>query len=336
MLQKLVTDLPRQIALLIILGFWPLSADAANARQLCHVDTPRYRLQDDTVSWSMTIPDGRSCIHGTRFGNIQFGSLKLTSPPHFGQVVLQVPAFSAFKYSPSVGFQGQDAFSLTVVGAVRGTRGSSTIEVNVSVASDSVDPDASHTMVAPNGARTTVSPSVAPNMSADSAPPVAPLTDQSALTLSSSSATTPCLSSAPTPSSAPSPTTYVGDLPVNRSTLAKGGEFTDGGLSGQYFGDTSFSGTPLFTRTDVRLDFPSGNRSWGGSIDPRFACLPAAGFSVQWTGQLVPAFSETYTLNLGAERSRAAVSAPIRNHGLHSCGRCEDRGDVGNLCIQRG
>jgi hypothetical protein len=48
------------------------------------------------------------------------------------------------------------------------------------------------------------------------------------------------------------------------------------------------------------LDFPLSNQSWGGSIDPRFACLPAVGFSVQWTGQIVPAFSETYTLNLGA------------------------------------
>jgi hypothetical protein len=91
----------------------------------------------------------------------------------------------------------------------------------------------------------------------------------------------------------------VGDSAVDRRTLAKGGGFTSGGLSGQYFGNTSFSGTPLFTRADVRLDFPSGNRSWGGSIDQRFACLPAVGFSVQWIGQLVPAFSETYTLNLG-------------------------------------
>src|SRR5262249_43372168 len=247
----LVTDFPRQIALLIILGFWPLAAGAANAQQLCHVDAPRYRLQDDTVRWSMTIANGHSCIHGTRFGNIEFGSLKLTSAPRFGEVALQGPGF---KYSPNVGFHGQDAFSLTVVGAVRGTRGSSTIEVNVSVAPDNVGPDASHTIVAPNSGPATVSPSVAPNMSADSTPPpasfIAPATDQSTLGLSSSPASTLCLSSAPTPSSSPSPTTYVGDLAVNRSTLAKGGGFTSGGLSGEYFGNTSFSGTPLFTRAD--------------------------------------------------------------------------------------
>ena len=297
----LVTDFPRQIALLIILGLWSLTAGAANAQEQCHVDAPRYRLQDDIVIWSMTIVNGHGCVHGTRFGNIQFASLKLTSPPRFGEVALQG---SGFIYSPNVGFHGQDTFFLTVVGAVRGTRGSSTIEVNVSVAPGNVGPDASHTIVAPGGTRATVSRPVGPNMSADGTPPsvsfIAPATDQSTLGLSSSPASTPCASSAPAPSSSPRPTTYVGDLAVNRSTLAKGGGFTSGGLLGQYFGNTSFSETPLFARADVRLDFSSGNRSWGGSIDPRFACFPAVDFSVQWMGQLVPAFSETYTLNLGA------------------------------------
>jgi hypothetical protein len=74
-------------------------------------------------------------------------------------------------YSPNVGFHGQDALSLTVVGAVRGTRGGSTIEVSVSVAPDNVGPDGSHTIVAPNGARATFSLSVASNLSADTTPP---------------------------------------------------------------------------------------------------------------------------------------------------------------------
>ncbi|HEY2527884.1 MAG TPA: PA14 domain-containing protein [Xanthobacteraceae bacterium] len=125
-------------------------------------------------------------------------------------------------------------------------------------------------------------------------------TDRSKLGLPPSSTSTPSPSLAPIPSSSRSPAAYVGDLAVNRRTLAKGGGFTSGGLSGQYFGNTSFFGTPLFTRADVRMDFPSSNRTWGGSIDPRFAALPAVGFSVRWTGQIVPAFSETYTLNLGA------------------------------------
>ena len=127
----LVTDFPRQIALLIILGLSPLAASAANAQQVCHVDAPPYRLRGDTVGWSMTIVNGHSCIRGTRFGNIQFDSLKLISPPQFGEVALEGPGF---KYSPRASFHGQDAFSLTVVGTVGGKRGSSTIEVTVSAA----------------------------------------------------------------------------------------------------------------------------------------------------------------------------------------------------------
>jgi hypothetical protein len=126
----LITDFPRQIALLTSLGLWSLTGCASNAQQLCPIDAPRYRLQDDTVSWSMTIVNDHSCVHGVRFGNILLDSLKLSSPPRFGEVALQG---WGFKYSPNAGFHGQDTFSLTVVGALRGTRGSSTIEVNVSV-----------------------------------------------------------------------------------------------------------------------------------------------------------------------------------------------------------
>jgi hypothetical protein len=125
-----VTDFPRQIALLTSLGLGPLTGCAASAQHLCPVDAPRYRLQNDTVSWSMTILNGHSCVHGTRFGNIQLDSVKLTSPARSGEVALQG---WSFKYSPNAGFHGQDAFSLTVVGALRRTRGSSTIEVHVSV-----------------------------------------------------------------------------------------------------------------------------------------------------------------------------------------------------------
>jgi hypothetical protein len=93
------------------------------------VDAPRYNLLEDTVTWSMTIANGRSCIRGVRFSNIQFESLKLVSPPQSGEVVLRG---SGFIYSPKADFNGRDQFSLLVVGLVRGQRGSSTIQVNVS------------------------------------------------------------------------------------------------------------------------------------------------------------------------------------------------------------
>jgi hypothetical protein len=165
----LVADFPHKAAVLIILGLWPLTAGAANAQQLCRVDAPRYRLQEDTVSWSMTTTNGHSCIHGTRFADLQFDSLRLVYPPHFGVVELRG---SGFIYSPNASFHGQDAFSLIVVGAAGGKQGSSTIEVNVSVAPSSSDPDTSSTVIAPSGgARAAILPSVPPTTSADNTPP---------------------------------------------------------------------------------------------------------------------------------------------------------------------
>jgi hypothetical protein len=58
------------------------------------------------------------------------------------------------------------------------------------------------------------------------------------------------------------------------------------GLSGQYFVGTSLM-NPVFTRNDPAINF-----FWGEtSPDPR---LPADGFSVRWTGQIEPAYSENY------------------------------------------
>ena len=162
----------RQIAFLIVLGLSPLAAGAANAQRLCHVDAPQYRLRDDTVSWSMTLINGHSCIRGVRFGNILFDSLKLISPPQFGGVALQGPGFI---YSPGASFHGQDAFSLTVVGSVGGKRGSSTIEVTVSEA-PGTGTFSNHTRLGPSGAGAEASPSVPPTMSADATPPSVSLT----------------------------------------------------------------------------------------------------------------------------------------------------------------
>jgi hypothetical protein len=91
----------------------------------------------------------------------------------------------------------------------------------------------------------------------------------------------------------------ISSTSINRKLLNVGGGFTSGGIFGQYYANTSLSGTPSFTRTDVRLDFASGNSSWGGSIDTAYN-IPATGFSAQWSGQVVAVFSETYTFSLNA------------------------------------
>jgi len=62
------------------------------------------------------------------------------------------------------------------------------------------------------------------------------------------------------------------------------------GLLGEYF-----AGTDMLTQRVVRVDGPV-SFDWGsGSPDPS---VPADGFSVRWSGQIVPRFSETYTLEV--------------------------------------
>jgi hypothetical protein len=78
--------------------------------------------------------------------------------------------------------------------------------------------------------------------------------------------------------------------------LSVGGGTTAAGLVGQYFNNATLSGSPAFTRTDVRVDFDWGGTTGpGGSSSPGFSAVGPTGFSVRWTGQVVPAFSEAYT-----------------------------------------
>src|SRR6185295_1420017 len=68
-------------------------------------------------------------------------------------------------------------------------------------------------------------------------------------------------------------------------TIAISGNGT--GLSGQYFDNMDFT-APKLTRIDATVNF-----DWGsGSPD---ASIGVDTFSVRWTGQIQPKFSETYT-----------------------------------------
>src|SRR5581483_1770942 len=81
-----------------------------------------------------------------------------------------------------------------------------------------------------------------------------------------------------------------------RSLLAVGGGFTAAGILGEYFPNTSLLGNASFARQDVRIDFDWGaNLLPGGSTDPKYAQVGPDNFSIRWSGQLIPAFSETYT-----------------------------------------
>lgn len=59
------------------------------------------------------------------------------------------------------------------------------------------------------------------------------------------------------------------------------------GLQGEYFTGTSFN-TSVLTRTDLNVNF-----NWGGGSPA--SSLPADNFSIVWTGQVQPLYSELYT-----------------------------------------
>ena len=59
------------------------------------------------------------------------------------------------------------------------------------------------------------------------------------------------------------------NLTALAATDAVGGGWLQGGALGQYYTNTTFSGTPAFTRRDVRVDFTWGSTGKaGGSRSP--------------------------------------------------------------------
>src|SRR5687768_10096411 len=86
-----------------------------------------------------------------------------------------------------------------------------------------------------------------------------------------------------------------------RTMLNVGGGLTNAGLKGEYFDNATLSGSPAFTRIDVRVDFNWGNASPGGSPAAPYDRVGADRFSVRWTGQVIPRFSEAYTFIASAD-----------------------------------
>ena len=81
-----------------------------------------------------------------------------------------------------------------------------------------------------------------------------------------------------------------------------GGGIAGGGLAGEYFANADLTGSPSFTRRELRLDFDWGTvLPIGGSNDPRYQSVPTDNFSARYTGKIIAAFSETYTFKLVAD-----------------------------------
>lgn len=93
---------------------------------------------------------------------------------------------------------------------------------------------------------------------------------------------------------------------------AVGGGFSDSGLDASYYSNPDLEGTPSFTRRDLRIDFDWEKlRPVGGSTAEPYRSFPRDGFSIRWTGRIIPRFDEAYTFHGEADDGiRVRIRAP--------------------------
>jgi len=70
---------------------------------------------------------------------------------------------------------------------------------------------------------------------------------------------------------------------------------TGTGLKAEFWNNTTFSGTPVVTRTDATLNYAS---RYGGSPGP---AINTDNFSSRWTGSIQPRYSEQYTFTTASD-----------------------------------
>lgn len=98
-----------------------------------------------------------------------------------------------------------------------------------------------------------------------------------------------------------------GSVVINPAGIANGTGLTaqyQNAASSTYSSQTSiFNTSAEMTRTDATVDFSSGVNGWGAVGGPT-GLSPVStngAFSVRWTGQILPQFSETYTIDLRSD-----------------------------------
>ena len=123
---------------------------------------------------------------------------------------------------------------------------------------------------------------------------------------------------------------YVEQL-ENRIVLSIGGGWISStqsgqsgeGLLGQYYNNSTLSGTPSFTRWDNQVDFnwTDNNAYPGGSSGPAFGSVGPNNWSAKWTGEFTANFSETYTFTINSAangvRLWVAPVGHIRKRSAH-------------------
>src|SRR4030088_2391134 len=104
------------------------SPAAALAGGTCLLHPEPFKLQSDTVCWSIRIVPGGECIQGLRWSTIMIENISVTEQPKSGRVLVQGPSF---RYFSNPGAHGTDSFKISISGASLRVRGSSSIEVDI-------------------------------------------------------------------------------------------------------------------------------------------------------------------------------------------------------------
>lgn len=104
------------------------SPAAVLAGGTCLLHPEPFKLQSDTVRWSMKITSGGECIQGLRWSTIMIDTITITELPKAGRLMIQGPSF---RYLSNPGARGSDSFKLTITGTSMRIAGSSMIEVEV-------------------------------------------------------------------------------------------------------------------------------------------------------------------------------------------------------------
>jgi hypothetical protein len=113
-----------------ILTLLMLSPVPALSGGTCILHPEPFKLQSDTVRWSIRINSGGQCIQGLRWSTIMIDDISVTEQPRAGRLVVQGPSF---RYFSNPGASGTDSFKLSITGSSLRINGSSTIEVGITL-----------------------------------------------------------------------------------------------------------------------------------------------------------------------------------------------------------
>lgn len=97
---------------------------------VCILHPHPFKLQSDTVRWSLSITPGSQCIQGLRWSTFMVDKVSIVEAPKSGRLVLSGPSF---RYLADVAERGSDHFKIAVSGSSLRIDGTSTIEVDVNL-----------------------------------------------------------------------------------------------------------------------------------------------------------------------------------------------------------